>query len=635
MPDGKVVFQITGDNSGVISALNDTTAEIRKAGSDWDSESSTASDNISNNLIGGFKAVAASAAFTQIAKMLVDFGVESINVASDLEEVQNVVDVTFGAQGAAKIEEWAKNAANNFGLTELQAKRYASTLGAMMKSSGMAGDEVLDMSMAMAGLAADMASFYNLPFDVAFDKIRAGISGETMPLKALGIDMSETTLKAFALAEGFETEYDKMEQAEKTLVRYRYLMKATADAQGDFARTSDGYANSQRRIQTGLETLKAQVGEVLLPIATQISNAIADFLEMLTTKPTSALSTASEEIGDAVGQATEAQGILGYMDQLYQKYGDMATSTDEWRIALEQLKTVFPDVTQYIDEQTGMLTLTNEELKAYIENVKQAAIEEARRKAISDIAQKKVNAERDYYTAEVQRDISQSKADEARNSIISFIQQFEKDYTGMGKTMEQILSDARAYNQSENGVGNQAYNDAEAMLSSMLEIYNTETANVKTYSTEMETLSETLASANAEYEIAVAALERMTSAGNAAANALSSVRMNSGQYYNYYYSGMGVNGSHALGLSYVPFDNYIARLHEGEGILTAEENKVWQDFKNGAKGGEFDYDALGGVMRDNVRPGGNVYLDGHTVGKVISARQANSFRALERSGWQG
>ena len=117
----------------------------------------------------------------KVGKALLDFGKDAIQAASDLEEVQNVVDVTFG-DDAAKIEKWAKAAGTQFGLTETQAKKFTSTLGAMMKSAGLAGPEIVDMSTDLAGLAADMASFYNLDFDTAFQKIRSGISGETEPL---------------------------------------------------------------------------------------------------------------------------------------------------------------------------------------------------------------------------------------------------------------------------------------------------------------------------------------------------------------------------------------------------------------------------------------------------------------------
>ena len=154
-------------------------------------------------IVGGFSAA-------KIGKMLVGFGKDAIEAASDLQEVQNVVDATFGASGAAKIEQWAKSAGTQFGLTETQAKKFTSTLGAMMKSSGMAGDDIVEMSTDLAGLAADMASFYNLDFDTAFQKIRSGISGETEPLKQLGINMSVANLNAYALQQGLQKTFEEM-----------------------------------------------------------------------------------------------------------------------------------------------------------------------------------------------------------------------------------------------------------------------------------------------------------------------------------------------------------------------------------------------------------------------------------------
>lgn len=116
-------------------------------------------------------------------------GVASIKLASDLTEVQNVVDTTFGSN-AADINKWAKNAATSFGMSELQAKQFNGTIGAMFKSMGLGSKDVLTMSENMTGLAGDFASFYNLKPEEAFEKIRSGISGETEPLKQLGINMS-------------------------------------------------------------------------------------------------------------------------------------------------------------------------------------------------------------------------------------------------------------------------------------------------------------------------------------------------------------------------------------------------------------------------------------------------------------
>lgn len=193
-------------------------------------------------------------------------GIASIKLASDLSEVQNVVDVTFGSN-ASKINDWAKNAATSFGLSELSAKQMTGTLGAMMKSMGLNSDQVLNMSESMVGLAGDFASFYNLKPEEAFEKIRAGISGETEPLKQLGINMSVANLNAYALSQGINKTYDSMTQAEQATLRYNYLMSVSKDAQGDFARTSNSLANQLRIAKLNLQDLGATIGNSLLPMA--------------------------------------------------------------------------------------------------------------------------------------------------------------------------------------------------------------------------------------------------------------------------------------------------------------------------------------------------------------------------------
>ena len=111
------------------------------------------------------------------------------SLASDMTEVQNVVDVTFGSM-AKDINDFAKISIEQFGLSELAAKKYSSSMGAMLKSSGIAGEAVRDMALELTKLSADMASFYNLDNDAAFQKIMSGMSGMTQPLKELGINMN-------------------------------------------------------------------------------------------------------------------------------------------------------------------------------------------------------------------------------------------------------------------------------------------------------------------------------------------------------------------------------------------------------------------------------------------------------------
>lgn len=263
--DGQIVFEVTADGRHAISDIREITRAIQHETRQWDDAAEEATDNISNNFSGMLKKLVAGFSAAKIGKALLDIGKEAVSAASDLQEVQNVVDVTFG-DGAKQIETWAKAAGSQFGLTETQAKRFTSTLGAMMKSAGMSGNEIVTMSTDLAGLAADMASFYNLDFDTAFQKIRSGISGETEPLKQLGINMSVANLEAYALQQGLSKTFSQMSQSEQTMLRYQYMMQATADAQGDFARTSDGYANSVRLLETNLTNLKTNLGGVLLDV---------------------------------------------------------------------------------------------------------------------------------------------------------------------------------------------------------------------------------------------------------------------------------------------------------------------------------------------------------------------------------
>lgn len=264
--DGKVVYKIEGDNSQAMKALDEFEAEAKKTGDQFEDTVEDTMDGAEKSVSGTAAKIAKAIGSAFVTKQVIAFGKAAIGVASDLNEVQNVVDTTFG-DGSVKIDEWAKNAAEAFGESELQAKQFTSTLGAMFKSMGVGQADMEEMSMSLAGLAGDMASFYNLDPTEAFEKLRSGISGETEPLKQLGINMSVVNLEAFAMSEGITKSYQEMTQAEQATLRYQYIMSATADAQGDFANTSDSLANQQRILQLEIQTLAAEIGNDLMPIA--------------------------------------------------------------------------------------------------------------------------------------------------------------------------------------------------------------------------------------------------------------------------------------------------------------------------------------------------------------------------------
>lgn len=234
-----------------------------------------------NKSTDAFSRLAKAIGLVMIARKALDTIKTGIDYASDLAEVQNVADVTFGSATEA-INSWSKECLAAYGMNEVSAKRYAGTIGAMLKSSGLAGDAIVDMSEDMVGLAGDMASFYNLDLETAFEKIRSGISGETEPLKQLGINMSVANLEAYALSQGIKTSYNEMSQAEQVMLRYNYLMSTTADAQGDFARTQDSYANQTRLLSESWLEFTGVMAEQLLPVLTTIVSWLNNIVAFLT-----------------------------------------------------------------------------------------------------------------------------------------------------------------------------------------------------------------------------------------------------------------------------------------------------------------------------------------------------------------
>ena len=297
--DGYIRINTKINNAGAKAGLNELTGKLK-----------------------GF-AVAMGMAFSVAA--IVGFGKAAIDAASDLAEVQNVVDVTF-REAANQINDFAKSAANGFGLSEMSAKKYAGTMGAMLKSMGLTAQKAAGMSIELTKLAGDMASFYNLDSAEAFAKIRSGISAETEPLKQLGINLSAANLEAYALAQGIQGGYAALSEQNKAMLRYNYLLEVTADAQGDFQRTSGGWANQIRIVSLQMESLKATLGTgfiaVLSPVLQLVNQLLgslnaaavvfANFMAAVTgtqqavTTGTSAAAAAADGLADSTNAATEA-----------------------------------------------------------------------------------------------------------------------------------------------------------------------------------------------------------------------------------------------------------------------------------------------------------------------------------------
>lgn len=205
-------------------------------------------------------------------------GGAAIKYASDTEESVNKVDVAFG-KSAGKVKEFAESALENFGMAKGSALDAAATFGDMGTSMGLSKKSAADMATSLTGLGGDLASFKNIGVDQAMTALNGVFTGETESLKQLGIVMTQSNLDAFAMANGFGKTTKEMTEAEKVQLRYAYVMDATKNAQGDFARTSDGTANALRTSQEGVKELAASFGEMLLPAIANILGKVNDVIK--------------------------------------------------------------------------------------------------------------------------------------------------------------------------------------------------------------------------------------------------------------------------------------------------------------------------------------------------------------------
>ncbi len=224
------------------------------------------------------KVIAATFAISKI----VQFGKKAIELGSDLQEVQNVVDVTFTTM-SDRVDEFAKKAIQSAGLSETMAKRYVGTFGAMAKSFGFAENEAFSMSTALTQLSGDVASFYNITQDEAYTKLKSVFTGETESLKDLGVVMTQTALDSFAMSEGLGKTTKQMTEQEKVALRYRFVLNQLSGAQGDFARTSDSWANQVRLLKLNIESIMASVGQALINFFTPIIKLINTLLSKIAT----------------------------------------------------------------------------------------------------------------------------------------------------------------------------------------------------------------------------------------------------------------------------------------------------------------------------------------------------------------
>lgn len=255
--------------------LKETNKEITRAGyltKEWSAGLEKAASNLSS--VGSRLTVG-------LTTPLVSAGTAASNYASDAAEAKNKVDEVFKSS-AGDIQTWAESTLTSIGLAKGTALDMAALYGDMATSMGYGTDAAADMAKELVNLASDMASFKNISIEQTNNALKSVFTGETESLKNLGIVMTETNLKAYMLSQGYEKNYADLTQLEKVQLRYEYVMAQTKNAQGDFARTSEGTANQIRILKESLKEAAASIGDDLLPVVTPIIKRLGELVQVFT-----------------------------------------------------------------------------------------------------------------------------------------------------------------------------------------------------------------------------------------------------------------------------------------------------------------------------------------------------------------
>lgn len=281
---------------------------------------------------------------------------KSIDISSSLTEVQNVVNTTFGSM-SKKVEEFSKNSIQQFGMSELSVKKYASTFQAMGSAMGIdsaligsankflskqtneyigLSDSMADVSLNLTKLTADMASFYNVEQKDVADDLASIFTGSTRPLRQYGLDLTEATLQEWALKQGLDANINSMSQAEKTMLRYQYVLSNTGAAHDDFARTANTWANQVRILKQNFEQLGAVVGgtfiNMLKPLVKALNNAMSHIIAFA--------QVVSNALGKIFGWTYEENGggIAADMEDAADASGDIAGGISDAEKSAKKLK---------------------------------------------------------------------------------------------------------------------------------------------------------------------------------------------------------------------------------------------------------------------------------------------------------
>lgn len=571
--DGAVVFDITAKTTGFENALQTITQTLNGAANNWDL------------VIDAFDIKMG----LRISNAINDAVNEGIDLASNLEEIANRINVAFGEEGAREIDEWSKTVHDKFGISELQAKNYVSLLGAQFSATGMDKETAIDYAIRVAERVGDIASLYDAGFDTVFRKARSGISGIARPLYDYGVDLTKSTVEnAYQLKHSSNDKWDQLTESEQEIARMDELFRQTDYLVGDFERTQDSYANLGRRSENAWEAFLTKVGQFLLPFKTNQRKVATGLLESLAYGP-----TAERLLGpldSTVSSNTSNRWLLNLFGASTDSLLESASKN-----AFEKKKSDMLDSFWMLAEEGSTGTL---------ETVANAFLSEMKKQIDKGIEQgaNMGKYERIANTYE-NENLSEYSADELYSTLQYLTDVLSQIYeiTGTDK---------------ENQIFNSLYTAIDQYTKSISE------------------------GANSIDDAGYSAASSIRSAGSNITSALNSVAaslnpIKSAPFSLVFSKTYKKAGSSYNGLDYVPYDGYLALLHQGERVQTAAEASLSRRYSLGSPQ-SFDYGAMGNAIGAHL-PQGNMQIiwRGRVVADILSKQQANSYRSIERSRWQG
>lgn len=245
-----------------------------------------------NDMLAGLKKTAGKStsgimsAFSMLKSGIVALGIgkvikDSILTGMDAVESDSLFDVSLGNM-ADDVRDWSNEIAETLGLSAVSIRKNTGVIYNMTTSMGLARDNALKMSKGVSILANDMASFYNMSEEEAFNKIQSGLTGISKPLKDLGILVDDATITQVAYQEGIAKTGTELTEQQKVLARYVAILKQTGNAQGDLARTIDSPANQLRILKNQVSQLGLAFSNFLLPMVSAVLPYITAFTKVIT-----------------------------------------------------------------------------------------------------------------------------------------------------------------------------------------------------------------------------------------------------------------------------------------------------------------------------------------------------------------